>query len=144
MRTQRVGHRSASAGDETITEINVTPLVDVVLVLLVVLMVAAGVIAQRSLPIVLPAEGPPDASPPPRIEILLDAGGHASVAGAPVTDADLRARVRQMVATSPEGTVQASISADGRATHGDVVRVLDLLRVEHVHHIGIGVLPEGD
>ena len=101
MRTQRVGHRSASAGDETITEINVTPLVDVVLVLLVVLMVAAGVIAQRSLPIVLPAEGPPDASPPPRIEILLDAGGHASVAGAPVTDADLRARVRQMVATSP-------------------------------------------
>ena len=45
---------ASSSGDEEIVGINVTPLVDVVLVLLVVLMVTAGYIASRAIPVDLP------------------------------------------------------------------------------------------
>jgi biopolymer transport protein TolR len=136
-----VANGNTREGDESITGINVTPLVDVVLVLLIVLMVAASAIAQRSLPITLPTERADAATPPPTIGISLDARGHASVDGHATGDAELRAYVRRLVQASPEGSVHASLSADTASSHGDVVRVLDLLRLESVTHVAIGVLP---
>lgn len=127
--------------DDAITGINVTPLVDVVLVLLVVLMVTAGYVARRTMPVELPPAVSHDLAPPRALDIVVDAGGRASIDGELVSDADLQARIRSLVADSPEGSARASVSADRTSAHGDVVRVLDLLQSEHVTHVAIGVRP---
>jgi biopolymer transport protein ExbD len=127
--------------DEAITGINVTPLVDVVLVLLVVLMVTASFALSRSLPIETPSAEHHVEAPPRALDIALDANGHAFVDGAPVDDATLAARIHAYAATLPTGDARASLAADRAASHGDVVRVLDLLRGAEVTHVAIGVRP---
>lgn len=75
--------------DRTLAEINITPLIDVMLVLLVIFMIAAPVLT-RDIPLTLPQVGPaPDQLPPPPIELRIDALGEVTVAGAPVALGEL-------------------------------------------------------
>ena len=69
--------------DRTLAEINITPLIDVMLVLLVIFMIAAPVLT-KDIPLTLPQAAPPiDAVPPPPIELRIDAVGEVTVAGVP-------------------------------------------------------------
>ena len=73
----------------TLAEINITPLIDVMLVLLVIFMIAAPVLT-RDIPLTLPSVAPPSPIvPPPPIELRIDALGEVTVAGAPVAMAEL-------------------------------------------------------
>jgi biopolymer transport protein ExbD len=133
-----MGHGDAS--DEAITSINITPLVDVVLVLLVVLMVTASYVVSRSLPIEIPSAAIHAATPARALRIELAADGRRSVDGAvSATDAALVASIRAYLASSDDP--HASVVADRSVDHGDVVHVLDLLRAQGVTHVGIAVRP---
>ena len=71
--------------DRALAEINITPLIDVMLVLLVIFMIAAPVLT-KDIPLTLPQPDRrvrPDVPPPP-IELRIDALGEVTVAGAPV------------------------------------------------------------
>lgn len=124
---------------EIIAGINVTPLVDVVLVLLVALMVTASYIASRSIPLDLPkavtgqqAEGP--------VAIAIDRAGRMFVGGTAVDERELRVRVAAARGRDPD--LRAVIAADGDVAHRVVVRVVDLLRSERVVRIAFNVRPE--
>lgn len=80
--------------DRTLAEINITPLIDVMLVLLVIFMIAAPVLT-RDIPLTLPQVGPkPDVVPPPPIELRIDAVGEVTVSGAPVALSELASVLR--------------------------------------------------
>jgi len=128
--------QSLSSSDESITGINVTPLVDVVLVLLVVLMVTATYLASRAIPVDLPRGKTGEATAAP-LTVSLSAAGALYVDGAPSTETELRQRLAAARRTDPE--VRAVIAADGAVQHRRVVGVIDLLRQEHVDHFAINV-----
>lgn len=80
--------------DRTLAEINITPLIDVMLVLLVIFMIAAPVLT-KDIPLTLPQVAPiPDRLPPPPIELRIDAVGEVTVSGAPVAMSELASVLR--------------------------------------------------
>lgn len=80
--------------DRTLAEINITPLIDVMLVLLVIFMIAAPVLT-KDIPLTLPQTVPSaPVAPPPPIELRIDAVGEVTVAGAPVALSELASVLR--------------------------------------------------
>jgi len=127
---------SSSSSDESITGINVTPLVDVVLVLLVVLMVTATYLASRAIPVDLPSGKTGEATAAP-LTVTLTKAGALYVDGIPSTEAELRRTLVAARGRDPE--LRAVIAADGAVPHRRVIGVIDLLRQEHVERFAINV-----
>jgi biopolymer transport protein ExbD len=112
--------------DELVTGINVTPLVDVTLVLLIIFMVTARLIAQRGLPSDLP-KAASAGEVQTVFAVSVDADGRGSVDGAPVdSDADLRRLAEAALASHPD--LRTVIQASGASRHASVIHVLDELR----------------
>lgn len=130
---------ASSHNDEPISGINVTPLVDVVLVLLVVMMVTATYIASRSIPVDLPSGKTGEAAQAP-LAISVDKAGAIYLDGTKLDEPLLRARLAS--ARSKNKELRAVIAADGNVSHRQVVRVIDLLRQEHIVRFGINVNPD--
>lgn len=124
--------------DELITGINVTPLVDVVLVLLVVLMVTATYLVARTIPVDLPKAQTGEASQSP-LAVTLDAQGALYLDGDRVSRAELRARIAERRRREPDA--RAVIAADGSLAHRTVVSLVDLLRREGITRFAINVQP---
>ncbi len=121
-----------------ITDINVTPFVDVVLVLLIIFMVTAPAMFAQSIPLELPAAATGEAAPGTDFGIVVLADGAILLDGDRVDEEFLRRRLQEAGA---EGEVRALISADRTTEHGAVVGVLDLLRQEGVEKFAINVVP---
>ena len=130
---------AAHNDDEMITSINVTPLVDITLVLLIILMITASYVASKAIPLDLP-KGATAETTPVTLSVSIDKDGKTYLEAAPIDDAGLRAKVRAARAADPE--TRAVIAADGRAAHAHVVHVMDLLRREEVTKFAINVDPE--
>ena len=130
---------NTSDSDDIIVGINVTPLVDITLVLLVILMVTASYVATKSIPLELP-KGATAETTPVTLSVSVDKDGKTFLDALPIDDEALRARVRVARAADPE--TRAVIAADGRAAHAHVVHVMDLLRREEVTKFAINVEPE--
>ncbi len=130
---------AASDNDEMITGINVTPLVDITLVLLVILMVTASYVASKAIPLELP-KGATAETTPTTLSVSIDKDGNTYLDAVAIDDATLRGRIRAAHTADPE--TRAVIAADGRTTHSHVVHVIDLLRREDVTKFAINVEPE--
>jgi biopolymer transport protein ExbD len=126
-------------GDEEIVGINVTPLVDVVLVLLVVLMVTAGYIAAKAIPVDLPKAATGETMPKTLV-LSIDQDGALYLDAEKLPAEAIQAKVGAAKKAQP--SLRAVIAADGRARHHHVVRVIDLLRKEHVTEFALDVRPE--
>jgi biopolymer transport protein ExbD len=122
--------------DEAIVGINVTPLVDIVLVLLVILMVTASYVAGLAIPMELPKAATGEATNR-LFEVSIDAQGGVFVGQERVDEAGLRARVR--TARQRDAALVASISADEKAAHGRVLHIIDVLRQEWVTKFALDV-----
>jgi biopolymer transport protein ExbD len=121
----------------TIAAINVTPLVDVVLVLLVILMVASTYIVAQTLKVQLPRAKSTDgtAEKPTKVEILKD--GKLRWNEQPVQESELPEKLKAAVEADPE--VSLVVSADKEVQHGNVVHVLDLAKLAGVVKFAINV-----
>ena len=131
--------QATDSADEMISGINITPLVDVVLVLLVVLMVTASYLASHSIPVDLPKAATGEQTNTV-LGVSVTREGALFLDGKPVDDAQFRARVH--AARSSDAAVRAVIAADGGAAHRSVVHVIDLLRQEHVSQFALDVDPD--
>ena len=122
--------------------INVTPLVDVVLVLLIILMVTASYVADKdSIPMELPKAATGDNSTvPSTLSVSIDKDGRFYLDAQQLTLEQMRGRVRE--AYNKDHETRAVIAADGRVSHSEVVKVIDLLRQEKVTKFAINVRPE--
>jgi biopolymer transport protein ExbD len=130
---------AAHNDDEIITGINVTPLVDVTLVLLVILMVTASYVASRSIPMELP-RGATAESTPTTLAVSIDKDGNLFLDAEAIDEASFRSKVR--ASRTADAETRAVIAADGRVSHAKVVHVMDLLRREDVSKFAINVDPE--
>ncbi|GAB4534406.1 MAG: hypothetical protein Tsb0020_50010 [Haliangiales bacterium] len=113
-----------------ISDINVTPLVDVVLVLLIIFMVTAKLIVARGIEVDSPktASG---AEVKSTLQISVDADRVLYVNGDRYDDISAaQSRVESMRAEDPE--LKAIISADRAVPHGDVMRVIDFVKLAGV------------
>ncbi len=129
---------SSNSASEPITGINVTPLVDVVLVLLVVLMVAATYIASRAIPVDLPKGATGEASTAP-LTVSIDRQNQLYLDGALLSKGALRQQIRER--RKGDAELKAVLAADGAVAHRSVVEVIDMLRQENVIHFAINVDP---
>jgi biopolymer transport protein ExbD len=121
----------------TIAAINVTPLVDVVLVLLVILMVASTYIVAQTLKVQLPRAKSTDgtADKPTKVEILKD--GKLRWNEAPIQESELPEKLKAAVEADAE--MSLVVSADKEVQHGNVVHVLDLAKLAGVVKFAINV-----
>jgi biopolymer transport protein ExbD len=126
-------------GQTLISAINVTPLVDVVLVLLVILMVTAGYLVSRAIPVDLPA-GATGETTASTLAISIDASGQRFLDGVPVAQARLREELRRARLADP--SVRAVIAADGAVAHREVIGLVDLLRKEGLYQFAFNIRPE--
>jgi biopolymer transport protein ExbD len=125
--------------DGMITAINITPMVDITLVLLIIFMVTAKIIVSQSMPLDLPK-----AASGQQVQMVfslqLRANGEASVDSKKVpNDEAILALAREARAKNED--LRAVIQADQSVTHGRVIHVLDLLKQAGVGKIAFGVTP---
>ena len=125
--------------DDLITDINVTPLVDVILVLLIILMVTATAIVSKTIPMELPKAATGEQTPS-TLAVSIDQNGQIFLDTIPTTPEDLRVKVR--AAREADEEIRAVIAADGRIAHAKVVQVIDILRQERITKFAINVRPE--
>jgi biopolymer transport protein ExbD len=126
--------------DEGITGINVTPLVDVTLVLLIIFMVTTKIVMNQTVPLDLPKASKGTSDVQIVFSIILAADGRAFVDSRPITNDDaILALARDAGAAHPD--LRAVIKADAAVTHGRVIHVLDLLKQANVNKIAFGVSP---
>jgi biopolymer transport protein ExbD len=117
---------SASQSDDAITGINMTPLVDITLVLLIIFMVTAKLIAGQGVPLDLPKAATAGATQTV-LTVSIDDQGHVQANGQPMADRlALRAQAQQALKDDP--ALRTLISASASASHGTVMQVVDSVR----------------
>ena len=130
---------SASRRRGIIAEINVTPLVDIMLVLLIIFMLTAHLIARQAIEIELPRAAQSTSLQPTTLAIALKADGAIFLNEKPVTPAALRDAIKAAVARDPK--TQAVIAGDKRVSHGRVVWVLDTVKSLGITQFAIQIDP---
>lgn len=128
---------SANKASSPITGINVTPLVDITLVLLIIFMVTAKLVVSNAIPMDLP-KAATGGEVQQIFSVALTTDGRRSVDGVAMrSDDDLLGHARAALQRSSE--VRAVIHADGEVPHRDVMRALDVLRQAGLSRIAFGV-----
>jgi biopolymer transport protein ExbD len=122
-----------------IVEINVTPLVDIMLVLLIIFMLTAHLIAKQVIEVELPHASQSTASPSTPLAITLARDGALFLNDKPVTPEQLRAAVSAAVAVDKKTPV--IIAGDKAVSHGRVVWVLDVVKSLGVTEFAIQIDP---
>ena len=112
--------------DEGINGINVTPLVDITLVLLIIFMVTASYIVKETIEIELPRAAHGGETVQKTFAVLVTREGKSFLNGVPVDDQALVSEVQKARGAGED--VQAIVGADKNATHGAVTHLLDVLK----------------
>ena len=130
------GRLERPAGHQPMSEINVTPLVDVMLVLLVIFIITTPLMASR-LALDLPKAATPAAAVPPpsaSVAIALDAQGKTYWGEQVIAPASLAQRLQQAAQRDPATELQ--LRADAAVPYGRVVQVIALAQAAGLVRIG--------
>ena len=122
-----------------VAEINVTPLVDIMLVLLIIFMLTAHLIAKQAIEVELPRAAQSTAAPPTTLTVTLTRDGALYLNAVPTTPDALRTAVREALAADPK--TQAIIVGDRAVSHGRVVWVLDTIKTLGISSFAIQIDP---
>lgn len=129
--------------DEGITGINVTPLVDVMLVLLIIFMVASNYIVKEAIEVNLPkaATGEELNQENKSIALIIKKDGRLFLNGKLATRDEIKEASAKL---SKEKDAQALIAADRGTSHGEVVKLIDLIRQSGLTSFAINIDPDND
>lgn len=131
---------AGSMGDDEngINEINVTPMVDVMLVLLIIFMVTANYMTSSSIDMKLPKASTGQASEQVKnLGFSIDKESKLYLDGQPVNYSDLGPLLAERKAAKPD--ISALISADVKTPHGEVVKLIDFIRKNGITSFAINV-----
>jgi biopolymer transport protein TolR len=124
----------ADEDERAMSEINTTPLVDVMLVLLIVFMITAPMM-QGGVDVELPRAEAKPLEPKEGMVVTVNRDGRIFVDQTPVSYRDFRVTFRSLVATrKPSGVY---LQADARVPYGSVVRVLAVIRGAGIQNVGL-------
>jgi biopolymer transport protein ExbD len=127
-------------------DINITPLTDIFLVLLIIFMVTSSAIAEQAadkggFKVSLPRSGQGDATAARDLSVAILADGRVVVGGKVVEEGELQALFAQAQARSAETLVL--VQADEGVPHGRVVAVMDLARRAGLARLAIATRADG-
>jgi biopolymer transport protein TolR len=133
------GRLERTQGDPPISEINVTPLVDVMLVLVVIFIITAPLLAS-SIRLDLPkAEGTQPGDAPRFVTVVLDKSGQVFFNDQPLGPAELGQQLASAASRNPETEIQ--LRADEAVPYGKVVEVMGLAHKAGLTRIGFVAEP---
>jgi len=128
--------------DDVISDINVTPLVDIMLCLLVIFMVTTSYVVADSIKMDLPEASTGGGTEPSTVMVsfaITEDGSRQLYLNGEKSDEDgLRAHIRGIKAEGKKD-VQAVIAADKRATHGEVIHIIDLVKQEGIIKFALNI-----
>lgn len=123
--------------DDVIADINVVPLVDIVLVVLIIFMVTAPMFIKPTINVNLPKAASGDQTAPSKLNIAITADGKINLNGSFVDEAAVQKA--SLEAVQKNADIQAIISADKDVPHGKVVGVLDIVKSAGVKKFAISI-----
>lgn len=123
--------------DEAISGINVVPLVDIILVVLIIFMVTAPIIMKPSINVNLPKAASGEKSVASQLNITISDSGALSLNGSRADESAIQIKAQQEVQKNAD--IQAIIAADKDVPHGTVVRIIDLIKTAGVKKFAISI-----
>jgi len=123
---------------EPIAEINVVPLVDIILVVLIIFMVTAPLVMKPTIDVNLPQASSGKESPPGKaMEVVIGQEGEFYVNGKKVSLEDLAAQASNEANNSPESS--AILTADKTVTLETLTKVIDTIKTSGVKKVGFSI-----
>lgn len=120
---------------QTFSEINITPLTDIFLVLLIIMMVIAPMLDQQGLNLMLPsAQESKTPSESKIITLNIDNNNKFSIDGKDISEANLIFVLKDEMKEKKDGLL---IQTDSNAEHGSVVKVMDVARTVGLNNISV-------
>ncbi|KGM56755.1 biopolymer transporter ExbD [Lysobacter arseniciresistens ZS79] len=129
---------SSNSSGGAMADINVTPLVDVMLVLLIIFMVTAP-IASYPIEVNLPqrsTQPPPPTDPPPPVKLRIDASGQVFWNNSPYPLSAIAGMMRETVQRDPTNQPQLEIDVNPDADYGILAKVLAHAKTADMKKIG--------
>lgn len=123
--------------DEPIAAINIVPLVDVILVVLIIFMVTAPLVLKPTIDINLPKASSGDESPPTPLNIAISQDGSLNLNGQPSNPAELAAFVSRTIAEKPD--TAAVLQADKGITLDRLTEIIDLVKTAGVKRVAFSI-----
>jgi biopolymer transport protein ExbD len=136
---------SLKEDEEVISQINVTPLVDIVLVMLIVFIVTTSMVVHNSIAMNLPKAITGESDNLGFINVAISEEGTLYINGIPSNIEDIPRAVREKkeeLKQKGQETLSAMVSADIKTFYGDFVKIVDKLREEGVYNVALDVKPE--
>ena len=130
-----------SNDDDIISDINITPFVDVTLVLLIIFMVTATYIVAKSIPVDLPEAGTGE-DIVTTFAVTMTEDNSLYLDGAKIDEGKLKSKLR--AAGKENADIRVIIDADKSLSHGKVVHIIDLVRKEGIAKFAINIREESD
>ena len=131
------GTGKADDDEGVISDINVTPLVDIMLCLLVIFMVTTTVVVADSIKVDLPKAATGDSTEPSTITVVYTKEQQIYLNGEKSDEAGLRSLIQQELAENKD--VQAIIGADKAVTHGEVIHIIDVVKQEGIVKFALNI-----
>ncbi len=135
------GDIKSDGEDGGMVAINIIPLVDIMLVLLIIFMVTATVQSAKSVPVQVPKAATGVGGASTAIDLSLDKAGTLRLDGKVVDLDGARRMLRESVRR--DSTIQVLISADEALNYSRVVWVLDMVRTEGIGRYALKVAATG-
>ncbi len=129
----------SSQDGKIISGINVTPLVDITLVLLIIFMATSHIIAQRAMKLNLPKAANTAESPTPAVSVMMTADRTLTLNGQAVTRDALALNLKQMARIDPG--VRVTLAADKAVDWDSVAGLLDDIRGAGISRLSAVVAP---
>lgn len=138
------GPKNGNGEGKVMAEINIIPLVDISLVLLIIFMVTTAFVKEAGLNMKLPKAATTEAAPekPRDISIALTPDGKLYLDARPVTVPALRAALRARAAKTTGDRV--IVKGDRGVAYGRVVKVIDEVKLAGFNHIALATVPESE
>jgi biopolymer transport protein ExbD len=129
--------RSANSPQEIITKVNVTPLIDVALVLVIILIVTAPMLCATDLPVNLPAAHTREAEDERNVSVTIASNGDMAVDDQRVVAEQLRAHLTDLLARPGNQQVLVVVRADAGTPFRTVRQALDSARAAGARRLAI-------
>jgi len=135
--------RRSGASSELITKVNVTPIIDVALVLVIILLVTAPMMSVSDLPVQLPEARTREAEDERNVSVTIGTDGKMAVDDRQVAAASLGAAVAERLAQPGNDGVLVVVRADTATPYSEVRRALDVIRHAGAKRIAIATRQKG-
>ncbi len=129
--------KSFSEETTPITGINVTPLVDIILVVLIIFMATAPLIHRRAINVEVPEAKHQEQAEEKSLEISYSRAGKLHIQGQTVSRRQLERALKAVYETIPE--VRVLLAADRDIPYGEIISLLDLIRSSGLRKVNLEV-----